>query len=127
VLGLFPFVASTIAIERRQVGLVTILTAAGLALTTFFVADGWLGHWEGAALILAWAAFTVVVVKGPPGQVADEPPAVRHQRRLMQVGVVLLALAVVGAGATFAVRALVRLAELAGAPEFVLAFFGASI
>jgi cation:H+ antiporter len=127
VLGLFPLVASTIAIERRQVGLVTILTAAGLGLTTFFVADGWLGHWEGAALILAWAVFTVVVVKGLPGQAADEPPAVRHQRRLVQAGVVLAALAIVGLGATVAVRALVRLAELAGAPEFMLAFFGASI
>lgn len=127
VLGLFPFVASTIAIERRQVGLVTILTAAGLGLTTFFVADGWLGHWEGAALILAWAVFTVVVVKGLPGQAADEPPAVRHQRRLVQAGVVLAALAIVGLGATVAVRALVHLAELAGAPEFLLAFFGASI
>jgi cation:H+ antiporter len=127
VLGLFPFVASTIAIDRRQVGLVSILTAAGLGLTTFLVADGWLGRWDGAALILAWALFTLTVVKGLPGQVADEAPAVRHQRRLVQAGAVLLALGVVGFGATVAVRALVRLAELAGAPEFMLAFFGASI
>jgi cation:H+ antiporter len=127
VLGLFPLVASTIAIDRRQVGLVTVLTAAGLGLTTFLVADGWLGHWEGAVLILAWAFFTLVVVKGLPGQVADEPPRVRHQRGLLQAGVVLFALALVGLGATVAVRALVRLAEMAGAPEFVLAFFGASI
>ncbi|MEX2102440.1 MAG: hypothetical protein WD805_00635, partial [Gaiellaceae bacterium] len=77
--------------------------------------------------ILAWAVFTVVVVKGLPGQAADEPPAVRHQRRLAQAGVVLAALAIVGLGATVAVRALVRLAEMAGAPEFLLAFFGASI
>ncbi|MDQ4019841.1 MAG: hypothetical protein M3188_08465, partial [Actinomycetota bacterium] len=128
VLGLFPFVASVIAIDRRQVGLVSILIAAGLALTTFLVADGWLGRWDGAILILAWAIFTFVVVKALPGQVAaDEPPPVRHQRRLVQAAVVLGALAVVGFGATVAVRALVRLAELAGAPEFVLAFFGASI
>jgi cation:H+ antiporter len=127
VLGLFPFVASTIAIDRRQVGLVSILTAAGLGLTTFLVADGWLGRWDGAALVLAWAVFTLAVVKGLPGQVADEAPPVRHQRRLVQAGAVLLALGVVGFGATVAVRALVRVAELAGAPEFVLAFFGASI
>jgi cation:H+ antiporter len=127
VLGLFPLVASTIAIERRQVGLVTVLTAGGLGLTTFFVADGWLGHWEGAALVSAWALFTIMVVKGLPGQAAEDPPAVRHERRLVQAGVVLLALAFVGFGATVAVRALVRLAELAGVPEFVLAFFGASI
>lgn len=127
VLGLFPFVAAVIPIQRRQVGLVTVLTAAGLGLTTFFVADGWLARWEGAALVLAWAIFTFAVVKALPGQVADDPPPVRHQRRILQVGVVLLALAFVGFGATVAVRALVRLAELAGVPEFVLAFFGASL
>jgi cation:H+ antiporter len=127
VLGLFPFVAAVIPIQRRQVGLVTLLTAAGLGLTTFFVADGWLARWEGAALVLAWAVFTFAVVKALPGQVADDPPPVRHQRRILQVGVVLLALAFVGFGATVAVRALVRLAELAGVPEFALAFFGASL
>jgi cation:H+ antiporter len=127
VLGLFPLVASTIAIGRRQVWLVSVLTAAGLGLTTFLVADGWLGHADGALLIVAWAVFTFIVVKGLPGEAADNPPAVRHRRRSMQAGVVLLALAFVGFGATVAVRALVRLAELAGLPEFVLAFFGASI
>jgi cation:H+ antiporter len=127
VLGLFPLVASTIPIERRQVGLLTVLTAAGLGLTTFLVADGWLGRWDGAVLILAWGLFTLVVVKGLPGQLADKPPAVRHQRRIVQAGVVLLALAFVGFGATVAVRSLVDLAQLAGVPEFVLAFFGASL
>ena len=127
VLGLFPFVAAVIPIQRRQVGLVTLLTAAGLGLTILFVADGWLARWEGASLVLAWAVFTFAVVKALPGQAADNPPPVRHQRRILQVGVVLLALAFVAFGATVAVRALVRLAELAGVPEFVLAFFGASI
>jgi cation:H+ antiporter len=127
VLGLFPLVAAVIPIQRRQVGLVTVLTAAGLGLTTFFVADGWLARWEGAALVLAWVVFTFAVVKALPGHVADDPPPVRHQRRILQVGVVLLALAFVGFGATVAVRALVRLAEAAGVPEFALAFFGASI
>jgi cation:H+ antiporter len=127
VLGLFPFVVAMIPIQRRQVGLVTVLTAAGLGLTTFFVADGWLARWEGAALVLAWAIFTFAVVKALPGEAADHPPPVRHQRRIVQVGVVLVTLALVGFGATVAVRALVRLAELAGVPEFILAFFGASI
>ncbi len=127
VLGLFPFVASVIAIDRRQVGLVSILTAAGLALATVLVADGWLGRLDGAGLVLAWAGFTFVVVKALPGDVADEPPPVRQQRRLAQGAIVLVALGTVGFGATVAVRALVHLAELAGAPEFILAFFGASI
>jgi cation:H+ antiporter len=127
VLGLFPFVIRMIPIDRRQVGVVTVLTVCGLALTTLLVADGWLGRWDGLALILAWALFTVVVVKGVGGHQADDPPHVRQQRRLVQAGIVVLTLGFVGFGATVAVRALVQLAELAGVPEFVLAFFGASI
>jgi cation:H+ antiporter len=127
VLGLFPLFVSVVAIGRRQVALVSVLTMAGLGLTTWFVADGWLGRWEGAALVAAWALFTFVVVRALPGQAPDEPPVVRRQGRLLQAGVVLLTLGFVGFGATVAVRALIRLAGLAGVPEFVIAFFGASL
>jgi cation:H+ antiporter len=126
VLGLFPFIAAVIPIQRRQVAFVTVLTTAGLGLTTFFVADGWLGRWEGATLVFAWAIFTLLLVKALPEDLADNPAPVRQQRRVVQAGAVLLALAFVGFGATIAVRALVNLAESAGVPEFALAFFGAS-
>ena len=127
VLGLFPFVIASIAISRRQVGLVSLLTMAGLALTTWFVSDGWLGRLDGALLVLAWALFTLAVVRALPGHSPDDPPAVRYDGRLAQTGIVLLALGLVGFGATVAVRSLVRMAELAGVPEFVIAFFGASL
>jgi cation:H+ antiporter len=127
VLGLFPFVAGALAIERRHVGLVTILTVAGLGLTIWLVGDGWLARWEGIVLVAAWAVFTFVVVRLLPGSTADEPPPVATRSRLLQAGAVLVALGVVGFGATVAVRALVRLAELAGVPEFAIAFFGASM
>jgi cation:H+ antiporter len=91
-----------------------------------FVADGWLGRWDGLVLVAAWAVFTYVVVRVIPGSRPEDPPAVRLAGRGGQVGVVLAALAVVGVGATVAVRSLVHLAELAGVPEFVIAFFGAS-
>jgi cation:H+ antiporter len=127
VLGLFPFVIASIAVSRRQVGLVSLLTMAGLALTTWFVSDGWLGRLDGALLVLAWALFTLAVVRALPGHEPDDPPVVRYDRPHIQVGVVLLALGLVGFGATVAVRSLVRMAELAGVPEFVIAFFGASL
>jgi len=127
VLGLFPFVAGAMVIDRRQVGVVTALTMAGLTLTTIFVADGWLGRWEGLALVLAWALFTWIVVRAIPGSAPEVAPRVAFGSRWAQAGVVLGALAIVGLGATVAVRALVRLAELAGVPEFVIAFFGASL
>ena len=127
VLGLFPLIVPVIAIGRRQVGVISLLTMAGLAITIGFVADGWLARWEGAVLITAWAVFTWLVVRSLPALPADEPPAVRLTRRPAMIGVVLATLAVVGVGATFAVRALVRIAEIAGVPEFVIAFFGASL
>jgi cation:H+ antiporter len=128
ILGLFPLVIAVIAIDRREIGLVTVLTIVGLVMTSAFVADGWLARWEGVALISAWALFTLIVVRVIPALiVAESVPAVRFQRAPAQAVVVLVALAFVGLGATVAVRALVRLAELAGIPEFLIAFFGLSL
>ena len=126
VVALFPLVVRSIPIGRRQVGAVSVLTIAGLALTTVFVSDGWLGRGEGLALVTCWVAFTWLVVRLVPGVVGEAPPAVRHEGRLAQAAIILVALVVVGFGATVAVRALIRIAELAGVPEFVVAFFGAS-
>jgi cation:H+ antiporter len=127
VLGIFPFVAGVLAISRRQVGLITILTIGGLGLTTLFVLDGHLERLEGLALIAAWGAATVVVTRVLSGGAGDVPPAVRHHGRAMQTLIALGALGVVGAGATLAVYSLVRLANSIGVPEFLLAFFGASV
>ena len=127
VLGLFPLVMRVVPIGRREAGVVSVMTIAGLAITTVFVGNGWLGRWEGIVLVLAWAVFMAIVVRTVPAVVPDEPPRVRHHRKIVQAGIVLVALGIVGLGATVAVRALVRMAELAGVPEFVIAFFGASL
>ena len=127
VLGLFPLVAGALVISRFQVGLVTVLTMGGLGLTTLFVLDGHLDRVEGLALIAAWAAATVVMAKLLSNGAADDPPAVRHDGKLAQALVALGALGLVAAGATLAVHSLVRLAESLGVPEFLLAFFGASV
>jgi cation:H+ antiporter len=127
VLGLFPFVAGTLLISRRQVGLVTLLTMAGLGITTLFVLDGDLDRFEGLALIAAWGAATVATTKLLAAGPGDDPPTVRHDGKFAQALVALAALGLVGAGATLAVHSLVRLAEALGIPEFLLAFFGASV
>ena len=127
VLGLFPLVIAVIPVGRRQVGVVSILTIAGLAATIAFVADGWLGRGEGIVLVSAWGVFTWIVVRTVPGLVPDDPPDVAFRNRGLQAAIVLGALGLVGVGATIAVRALLRIAELAGMPEFVIAFFGASL
>lgn len=127
VLGLFPLVVPVVAIRRRQIGLVSAFTMAGLGLTVLFVADGWLGRPEGLVLVLSWVVLSFALVRLLPGEAEAHPPRVRLTRPFQQAGVVLLALGFVGFGATVAVRALVRLAELVGVPEFVIAFFGASL
>jgi cation:H+ antiporter len=127
VLGLFPLVAGALVISRRQVGLVTLLTMGGLGMTTLFVLDGYLSRIEGLALIAAWGAATVATTKLLAGGPGDDPPVVRHDGKLAQALVALGALGLVGVGATLAVHALVRLAETLGVPEFLLAFFGASV
>jgi cation:H+ antiporter len=127
VLGLFPFVAGALVISRRQVGLITVLTMTGLGITTLVVLDGNLGRIDGLALVAAWGAATIATTKLLGGGAADRPPAVRLGGKLAQVLVALAALALVGAGATVAVHSLVRLADMIGVPEFLLAFFGASV
>jgi cation:H+ antiporter len=126
VLALLALVTGTIAVGRRQAALVTVLTLGGLLLVALFVRDGFLDRWEGAVLVLAWALATVAVVRGIPGLVSDDPPPETNRHVAVHAGAVLLALGVVGFGATVAVRSLVSLAESVGVPEFVIAFFGAS-
>lgn len=127
VLGLFPLIIAVIAISRRQVGLVSVLTVGGLGLTAVFVSDGELGRLDGVVLVASWGVAVVLVSRLLPQAAHDEPPSVRIQGHWPQAGVVLAALAVVGVGATVAVRALVELSEAIGVPEFLLAFFGASL
>jgi cation:H+ antiporter len=100
---------------------------AGLGITTLFVLDGHLDRFEGLALVAAWGAATIATTRLLAGGAADDPPAVRHDGKVAQVLVALGALGLVGAGATVAVHSLVRLAETLGVPEFLLAFFGASV
>src|SRR5918994_5139485 len=127
VLGLFPLIVGALAISRRQVGFVTLVTTAALGLTVLLVLDGRLDRLDGLALVSMWGAATVATTRFLGGGHADDPPAVRHNGRLAQTLVASGGLALVGAGATVAVHALVRLAEEVGIPEFLLAFFGASV
>ncbi len=127
VLGLFPLVIAMIAISRRQVGVVTALTAAGLGLTALLASDGYLSRSDGLLLVAAWGIAVAIVARTVGGGEVDDPPQVRVSGIGRQVVIVLGALVAVGFGATFAVRALVTLAEEFGVPEFILAFFGASL
>ena len=127
VLGLFPVLVAVIGISRHQVGWVGLFTAIGLTVTIVFVADGFLSRWEGAALVSLWGIFTYLLIRLIPGTGPEDAPAVRIQGRFRQVLVVLGMLAIVGWSAFLAVFSLIKIAEIAGVPEFLIAFFGASL
>ena len=92
-------------IDRLQIGVLTLLTMGGLTLTAAFVADGWLGRLEGVVLVSSWALATWIVVRTVPGSPPEAVPRVAFRSHWAQSGVVLGALALVGLGATVAVRA----------------------
>jgi cation:H+ antiporter len=127
VLGLFPVVVAVVLMQRRQVGFVGAFTMVGLALTVWFVSDGFLSRWEGAVLVLAWLLLTLLLVRLLPGGVPEAPPLVRYEGWPTQVVIVVGTLAVVAWAALLAVYSISQIAEAAGVPEFLIAFFGASL
>jgi cation:H+ antiporter len=112
VLALFPAIVAVIAV---------------LGLTAIVTADGYLGRLDGLLLVGTWVVAIVVVARVVGGGTVDEPPQVRVKGIGYQIAVLFVALGVVGLGATLAVRSIVDLAETVGVPEFILAFFGASM
>jgi cation:H+ antiporter len=127
VLALFPLIIAVIWVGRRQIAVVTGLTACGLGLVVLVTADGYLSRIDGLLLVGAWVVAIIIVAKTIGGGHVDEPPRVRIGGLGRQLAVLFVSLAVVGLGATVAVRSLVDLAEEIGVPEFILAFFGASL
>lgn len=127
VLGLFPFVVRSIDVDRREVGVIGAMTALALVAIAFFVSDGWLDRWEGAVLVLGWVAFIALAYHVLPTAPSGVPPTVRYESRGAQIAIVLGSLAIVAVGAMVAVKSLIAVAEIAGIPKFLIAFFGTSI
>ncbi|MCP5029537.1 MAG: sodium:calcium antiporter [Actinomycetia bacterium] len=132
VFGLLPFVAGKIPLgERRSAqarGQQTTawITALAMLALALLLADDHIGRLDACLLILAWIAGSRLVYR----DTRTEPQLALGDKatgRLRFVGRLLLALVLIGAGATLAVKGMTQLAEIWGVPEFVIAFFGASI
>ncbi len=132
ILGLLPFLVGPFSLGERRSGLLkgqqmtAWLTAAALLGFSILTIDDHLGHLDAILLVAVWGAGSRVVygaTRTDPQLALDEPVA----RRSRIVGRLLVAIAAIGAGSTLAVTGIVRLAELWGVPEFVVAFFGASL
>lgn len=127
VLGLFPFFAGSLKIVRREILVVGTMTVMAFGLVLAVVADGRLSRLDGVALIAAWLGATIVLIRLHPRRIAQAARPVRKVGSRRHPALALIALALVGLGATVAVRALIRISELTGVPEFLIAYFGASI
>ena len=127
VLGLLPFLArGSFTVGRSRVLIPALIIAGQLGLVALLLQDGHFSRFDAAILLVAWVTGSFVVwQKAPP---ASEPTmSVPSRRKSYHAAAAMGALAIVGAGATLAVIGFIELAESFGVPEFIIAFFGASV
>ncbi len=132
VLGLLPFAGFAIPLGVRGSRLLrgqqttAWLTAASLVGVSFLVLDDHIGRVDATVLILTWIAGSRLVY----GSTRTDPQLdlesrVTHRMRLG--GRLFLAVVAIGGGATLAVNGIIELADHWGVPDFIVAFFGASL
>lgn len=128
VLGLLPFLAGRFNIGRSRILLVGLLTVMALGLGAFLMKDGYLSRLDAFWLLVAWGISTYISVKfTPPPSEPIMPMRQELPKKTMHVLLLLGSLTLVGVGATAAVTGIIKLAETAGIPEYLISFFGASI
>jgi cation:H+ antiporter len=127
ILGLLPLLGGVVfSISRRRFARAGVATVGALLLGMALMADGFISRLDAAVLIGAWVFGSFLTWSpNPPGTQLDLP--LQSQKRLSKVVAVLLALGVVAAGAILAVWGLTVLAEAVKIPEYIVAFFFASI
>lgn len=127
VLGLLPFICGVMAVERVRVALVGIITVLSLALGALLVADGYLSRTDAGVLLFTWVIATVALWRSgadaPPHPNADAEKA-PVWRNLLRASI---ALVIVGAGATLAVKGFVEVAARLEVPEYLISFLATSV
>ena len=132
ILGLLPFVGRAIPLglpgsrQLRGQQATAWLTAAALVGAGLLLLDDHIGRIDAAILICVWIVGSRIVygeTRTDPQLSLDEPAV----NRGALAGRFVLALAAIGGGATLTVTGVTELADLWGVPEFIIAFFGASI
>jgi cation:H+ antiporter len=128
-LGMFPFMASTtIAVERRNVLLLSALTITSLALGATLYGDGGLSRGDAAVLIFTWLGASLIAWRWRSRSPRLRTRSDEGTRPLaLHLAATLVSLAFVGGAAAVLVAAVAALASDVGIPEYLLSFFGASI
>ena len=132
ILGLLPFIGRAIPLglpgsrQLRGQQATAWLTAAALVGAGLLLLDDHIGRIDAAILICVWIVGSRIVygeTRTDPQLSLDEPAVNRGSL----AGRFVLALLAIGGGATLTVTGVTELADLWGVPEFIIAFFGASI
>ena len=126
VLGIAPLAGGAFVAGKSRVAWVGALTAVVLGLGAVLFADGFLGRRDAVILLIYWLVANVIVWRtAPPGAepVLPVPSRAKTRHLLATLGY----LALVGLGATAAVLAFERISALLGVPQYLIAFFVASI
>lgn len=126
VLGLLPLIAGAFPIARGRVARIGGATIFALLVGAALMSDGYLSRLDAGVLIVGWVMGTVLVWRDLP---EDAQPFIKgeRERNLRHLGIAAFGLVLVGAGATTAIEALVRLAEVWEFPEYLIAFIVASV
>jgi cation:H+ antiporter len=126
VLGIAPLAGGAFIAGSRGVAWVGALTAVALAIGAVLFSDGYLGRRDAAILLAFWLAANVIVWRvTPPG--SDPVLTVPSRTKSRHLRATLAYLALVGVGATAAVVAFVEFSDILGVPQYLIAFFVASI
>lgn len=126
VLGVAPIAGGAFVAGRSRVAWVGSLTVIALGIGTILFSDGYLGRRDALLLLGYWMVANVVIWRtAPPG--AEPALSVPSRRKGRHFGTTLVFLALVGVGATAAVLAFENLSEALGVPQYIIAFFVASI
>lgn len=126
VLGLLPIIGGALAISKKRVARIGIATVFSLLLGAALMADGDISRLDAVVLVSAWLIGSLVTW-GPPPSGAQMPLQLEAVKKIRKTLFVLFALGIVGGATAVAVWGLTRLATSISVPEYIVAFFLASI
>ncbi len=126
VLGLLPILGGALVVGRRRIATIGGVTVGALLFGAFLMLDGRISRWDAALLLVTWVAGSALAWRNLPSTAEPSLPVV-SDNSVRRASIVLGSLVVVMVGAGTALWGLTKVAEVLGAPEYLIAFFVASI
>lgn len=126
VLGLLPLVGGALTLSKTRVLRIGIGTVFALLLGTALMMDGDISRFDAIILCSAFI-IGIGITWGPPPEGTQMELSLVAAEKLKKAGLVMLSLAIVGGATTLAVWGLTELSAALAVPEYIVAFFLASI